>query len=182
MMFVAISGLHGSGKSTAARGVAKQFGWRYYSTGQVFREMARERGMSLAEFNQHVEEDLEIDRQLDARMVEAAKEGGVVVEGQMVAFLTRNLPDGVRVLLKCPRKTRVQRMGERDNESFEAKLRETKVREESARKRFKMLHGVDIADPEEIMRVYDLILDSSLFDAESVVQTIVAAVKGLQAA
>ncbi|MHA1734593.1 MAG: (d)CMP kinase [Promethearchaeota archaeon] len=178
-MFIAIAGLHGSGKSTAARDVASVLGWRYYSTGEAFREMAKERGMSLAEFNTFLENDLEVDRKLDTRMVEVAKGGRVVIDGQLVAYLTRDLTDGMRVLLKCPRKIRVTRMGERDNEDLKSKMHETKVREDSERKRFKMLWGVDLADPNEKLWTYDLVIDTRLFDAKTTVDIIVFAARGL---
>lgn len=178
-MYIAISGLHGSGKSTAAKKVAEQLGWRYYSTGQAFRDMAKERDMSLADFNTFLEDNLEVDRMLDQRMIQTAEKGNVVVDGQVVAYLTSEIPNGLRVLLQCPRKVRVTRMGARDNEGYAEKLHETKTREESERKRFKMLWGVDLRDPDEKLKVYDVILNTGLLDVQTTIQTILTAAHGV---
>ncbi len=50
-MNFSFAGLHGTGKSTIAKTVAQHFNFSYYSTGMAFRELAKEKKMSLEEFN-----------------------------------------------------------------------------------------------------------------------------------
>src|SRR2546425_9448634 len=50
-VIIAIAGPIGVGKSTVARQLAAALGYRYISGGEVFREIARERGISVTEVN-----------------------------------------------------------------------------------------------------------------------------------
>ncbi|GAB4316596.1 MAG: AAA family ATPase [Promethearchaeota archaeon] len=177
-MFVAISGYHGSGKSTTARLVAQALGFSYHSTGKIFRQMAQERDMSLVEFNQFAGTHPEVDRQLDDRVVDLARGGNCVLEGQLVSFLTKDLPDGLRVFLWCPEEVRVERMRERDSESDVCSiLEETKKRAESERKRFIELYGVDLGDFSSILEANHLVVDTSRFNVDDTVAIVLAAAR-----
>ena len=48
---IAVSGPHGSGKSTAAMKVAESLGYEYISAGELFREMAKNANMNIEEFS-----------------------------------------------------------------------------------------------------------------------------------
>ena len=65
MVVITISGPHGAGKSTIAKALAKHFGFRYLSAGEVFRKMAREYGMNIIEFTEYVSKHPEIDFEID---------------------------------------------------------------------------------------------------------------------
>ena len=47
---LSVSGLPGSGTSTACQRLRRELGWFYANAGQVFRELAAEAGLSLAAF------------------------------------------------------------------------------------------------------------------------------------
>ncbi|MCG3260126.1 MAG: AAA family ATPase, partial [Candidatus Heimdallarchaeota archaeon] len=70
MPIIAVSGPHGSGKSTAARKVAESLGYEYVSAGELFRDMAKEENMSLEEFSKHAELKEEIDKYIDDKTLE----------------------------------------------------------------------------------------------------------------
>ena len=53
-MILAISGLHGTGKSTIGRNVAETLGLTYFLAGDAFRELAKIKGMSLEDFSKYV--------------------------------------------------------------------------------------------------------------------------------
>jgi cytidylate kinase len=72
-MRIAISGPPGSGKTTVSEIVSERMGYRLVLVGQIFREMASERGVDLETFGRFAEEDETIDRELDARMVAVAR-------------------------------------------------------------------------------------------------------------
>jgi len=77
---VTIGGPIGVGKSTAGRGLAERLGVPLVSAGEVFRELARRRGVTVVELNRLAEGDPTIDRDLDRLQAELARRGPCVVE------------------------------------------------------------------------------------------------------
>ena len=61
---ITVSGLPGSGTSTACDHLCTGLGWAYVNAGELFRQLAQESGLSLAEFGRQAEVDGRIDRQL----------------------------------------------------------------------------------------------------------------------
>ena len=85
---ITVSGLPGSGTSTACGQLCTRLAWAYVDAGQIFRQLARESGLSLAEFGQRAEADARIDRQLDGRMVARAQaEAPIVLEGRLTGWM-----------------------------------------------------------------------------------------------
>ena len=70
MLQVTISGHPGSGTSTLVSLLCEAKGWSSLNGGELFRQEAKRRNMSLADFGQLCKEDLEVDRQLDALLKE----------------------------------------------------------------------------------------------------------------
>jgi len=64
-MIVSISGAEGAGKSTIAKMLAAKLGWPRYYIGGIRREKARERGLTLAEYNKLGETDPSTDLEVD---------------------------------------------------------------------------------------------------------------------
>ena len=64
-MRLTINGIPGSGKSTAAKLLAKKLKLKYYGMGQMRREIAKERGLSIAELNKIGEKDAWTDNAVD---------------------------------------------------------------------------------------------------------------------
>ena len=89
-MLVTISGLPGSGTTTVSRLVAEALGLERVPGGEVFRAMAAEAGMSLAEFGAHAQGHPEIDLELDARLAARAHAGGCVIESRLAGWLVTN--------------------------------------------------------------------------------------------
>ena len=91
-MIVTVSGEIGAGKSTVARALAAALGLQYLSAGEVFREEARRRGVSLDELGRLAEADPAIDRALDAMQVERARAGNLLAEGRLSGWLVDGGP------------------------------------------------------------------------------------------
>lgn len=160
-MIIVFSGLHGTGKSTIAENIAQRYHFVHYSTGDIFRELAKENHMDLAEFSKYAENHTEIDIELDNRIKTYAASGkSYVFDGQLPAFILGKLAD-FKILLQCRDEIRISRMKLRDNQTIEVKTRETIIREESERKRFISIYNIDILDPHLIQKTFDLILDTS---------------------
>jgi cytidylate kinase len=170
MVVVAISGLHGAGKTTAARALARKFGLRYVSAGDVFRRLAKERGMTLDEFSRYVERHPEVDRQIDRMTMDAAKEGNVLIDARLAGWMAKEAD--VKILLTAPLEVRVRRIALRENRDYREVLAETVKRERSEARRFKRFYGIDVND----YSVFDLVLDTNRWSAKEMVRILETAV------
>jgi len=100
-MRITVSGLPGSGTTTLARNLAEVHGYRMISAGEVFRQMARERGVDLSDFGRMAEKDPAIDREIDFRQREIAeREDDIVAEGRLSGWFVRNAD--LRIWLQAP--------------------------------------------------------------------------------
>jgi len=177
-MIITIAGLHGTGKSIVGKTIANILGKKYYSTGQAFRELAEELNMSLEEFSNYVENHPEIDKKLDNRILEIAKENDVIIDSQLSGYLLNNRAD-FKILLLCPLEIRVRRMSDRDQTTYEEKLKETLLREHSERERFKALYDIDLQDKENAETIYDLVIETENLTVEEVINKIMLELKKL---
>jgi cytidylate kinase len=160
-MNLVFAGLHGTGKSTIAKSLANTYHFTYYSTGYAFRDLAKEKEMTLEQFSQYAETHLEIDKELDHKILTLAKTGdNYIFDGQLPAYLLGPLAD-YSIMLQCDDHVRITRMTLRDAESYDVKLHETLMREESERQRFIQLYNIDIHNPTLITQTYQLILDTT---------------------
>jgi len=90
-MIITFNGDHGSGKSTIARMIAKDLGYDFYYTGKIFREIAKERGVTYAELMKTMEKDETIDRAVDQKTVELGKtKDDLVFDSRMAWYFIPN--------------------------------------------------------------------------------------------
>ncbi|MHA1906091.1 MAG: (d)CMP kinase [Candidatus Thorarchaeota archaeon] len=160
---ITIGGLHGTGKSSVADNISKQFKLRRVSAGGIFRQLAEERGVSLEEFSRIAEEDENIDRELDARIKSEAEKGNAMLDGQLAAVMAGDHAD-IKILLTASLRTRVKRIAARDEVSYEDALHETETREMIERARYKEFYNYDVAD----LSIYDLVINTEIYDLDGV--------------
>ena len=167
-MIITISGLHGTGKSTIGKLIAQRMNLKYYSTGQAFRDLAKEMKMTLEEFTDYVEENPDVDKKLDNKIIEIAQKGNIIIDSQLSAYILDSIAQ-FKILLTCPLELRVKRMAERDKTSYENKLNETIIREESELERFEKLYRIDLNN----VKIYNLILETENLTVEEIVEKII---------
>jgi cytidylate kinase len=173
-MRVTVSGLPGSGTTTLAEALSSRFDLEHVSSGDVFRAMARERGVTLAEFGRIAEEDPEIDREIDERQREIAREKkDVVMEGRLSGWMVEDAD--LRVWLAAPLEVRAERVADREEQTVEEAHDEIEKRQNSESRRYREIHGIDIGD----LSVYDLVIDTSHWDQEGVAAVATTAVGNL---
>mgnify|MGYP000176890424 CR=1 FL=1 len=157
-MLLSISGLPGSGTTTVGKLLAVHYSVEMISAGDVFRGLAKERGMTLADFGSLAESDPSIDIEIDKRQSEIANNSdGLILEGRLAGHMAGN---ALKVWIKAPMEVRVRRIVEREGSSFDVRMQETLEREASEALRYKEIHSIDIND----LSIYDLVIDSTRWD------------------
>jgi len=171
-LVIAVSGLPGSGKSTLAKMLADRFGLRYISSGSLFREMARERGMSLEEFTRYAELNHSIDREVDRKAFDEARKGCAVIDGHIAAWIVRSYAH-MKVFLKASRGVRARRVAERDRIPYEQALKQVSLRDESEIRRFNEIYGINMGD----LAIFDLVINTEKLDVEGVFNVVSLAIE-----
>jgi cytidylate kinase len=168
-LLVTISGLPGSGTSTVARRVAAELGLSHLDGGTIFRHLASDAGMTLAEFGAWAEDHPTVDTELDRRLAARARQGDVVLESRLAGWIANNEGlDGVRVWLACDEQVRAGRVGRRDRLTPEEALEVNRAREASEHTRYETVYGIDIDD----LSPYHLVLDSAANGPDELAATI----------
>jgi cytidylate kinase len=170
-LLVTISGLPGSGTSTVARLVAAELGLAHIDGGTIFRQLATDAGMTLAEFGRWVEDHPQIDVELDRRLADRARQGDLVLESRLAGWIAHNEQlDGVRVWLACDERVRAARVGRRDRLPADEAVALNRAREASEQTRYRAVYGIDLDD----LGPYALVLDSAGAEPETLAATIIA--------
>ncbi len=172
---IAVSGTPGSGKTTYSRFIAEHYGLRYVSSGGLFREIARERGVSLLELHRQAERDESIDLLIDQRAISEALKGGVVIEGHLAVWVLKEIAH-IKIIFDAPREVRAERIARRDGISFEEALREIVERERSNYERAMKYYGLNIRD----YSVADLVVSTHHLSPEAIKKIILAYIEGFR--
>jgi len=176
-MIITISGLIGSGKTTVCRMLGDRLGYRQVISGHVFREMAKELGMSLEEFGKLAEQDPKFDHRIDERLLNVAHGGGdLILEGRLAGqLLRRNDIPAFCIFLDAPLEVRVQRVSGREGVDLQAAIEEMRAREASEVLRYRKFYGIDVTD----RSIYDMVIDTGGLTPEQVADSIVSRVRGV---
>ena len=170
-MIITIGGSICSGKTTLARELAKKFNLRHISAGSIMREMAKKRGISLLEFSRYAESNPEVDLEIDKKQKELAS-GNCVVDGRLSAYF---LDSDLKIWLDAPLNVRAERLSERDKKSEEDAKRSIIEREDSERKRYMEIYGINLRD----ISAYDLIINTAKFDIKTMTELVSIAIKDI---
>jgi predicted cytidylate kinase len=173
-MLITISGVPGSGKTTVAKLLSRRLGIPHIYAGDIYRQQAAARRLTLAEQNELAEKDHSIDRELDHRLAEYARGGGVVLEGRLAGFIAdAEKVDALKVWLTASDRVRAARVAQREGADAERVLNENTARHDSDAKRYKDIYGWDLNDTS----IYDLSLITDDQTPEAVADKILAAVE-----
>lgn len=181
---ICISGMTGCGKSTLARKLAKKYRLKYYSGGEALKTLAIEAGYKPSEkgwwegkeglnFLHQRNQDSNFDKQIDEKLIAAAKFGNVVLDSWTMPWL---LKDGFKIWLECSENVRAERLAKRNGINFQTALKALRVKEEKTKKIYKKLYRFNLG---EDFSPFDLILDNSELSADEVLKTISLVVENL---
>ncbi len=172
---IVVNGDLGSGKSTVSTLLAQRLGIRRISVGDLYREMARQRGVTALQLNLHAELDDKIDHYVDRLQADIATSGErLVVDSRLAWFF---FGDALKVHLITDPTVAAHRVLGRPESSVESYRSATEARErlaersESERVRFIERYGAD----KTRLRNYDLVCDSTRATPEDIVARVVEA-------
>ena len=157
VQIITISGLPGSGTSTVCGLLCARLGWAYVNAGAVFRKLAQEAGLSLAEFGQRAEAQWAVSTASSTRAWWRKRGGGapVVVEGRLTGWMAhRHRLPADKVWLAAAPDVRAGRVAQREGETTAEVLVGMRRREASEVLRFRAHHGINLGD----LSIYDAVI------------------------
>ena len=164
---ITISGHPGSGTSTLVKGICKSKGWSSLNGGDIFRQEAKNRGLSLSEFEKICSEDPIVDKSLDEILQKhiADPNGYDVLESRLCGWWAYKMDiDCLRIWLHASEEARAMRVVNREGLTIEEATSNNKERTKVDKIRFEEMYGLNPEDETP----YTHIIDASNMNAEEV--------------
>jgi predicted cytidylate kinase len=173
---ITVTGSSGSGVSSTVREVANRLRYRSFSSGDFFRKIANEHGISVEELNALAETYSSIDQEVDELVREFGEIDSKLVIDSRLGY--HWIHDSFKVYLAIDQRVAAERafahakeggrLGEKA-ESVEAIQEAMENRASSQRKRYQSSYGLDIMNT----KPFDLVIDTGENDLETTVKTII---------
>ena len=170
------------GKTTVSKLVADSLGVSMLGGGDVLKEMAVEEGYTPGgedwwdrgegmKFLRQRKRSSDFDREVDARLMQKAKRGNLVITSYPLPWLTE---DGFRVWLSGNVKSRAARMGKRDRLPVSKCLAVLSIRDTENYKLYKEIYGIEFGRD---LKPFDLVVDTDSVNESRVAEIILRYVK-----
>lgn len=159
---ITLAGDLASGKGTVSKLLQEDLGYEVYRNGEYFRKLAKEKGMSVTEFNEYVIAYPEIDFQIETSAKEYAKTHDCLIIDARLGWYA--VPESFKVYLQVDVEVAAARalqdLNRKETEKFETK----EEQKEDLLRRFALeneryfkLYGVR----KEEKQHYDLVVDTT---------------------
>ncbi len=177
-MIISLSGTAGSGKSTVAKLIAIKLGLKEYYMGNLRREMARAKNMTLAEYNAYGETHEETDKEVDEYQKKlGAEEDNFIIQGRTSYYF---IPQSIKIYLSVLPDEGARRIWKdisdnphKRNEAHVNNLDELKQaishRQQSDIRRYQKYYGINPYDTSH----YDVVIDTTHLTPEEVTTQII---------
>jgi len=194
---IVISGLPGSGNSTVARLLAKKLSWKYFSPGQLFKDISRgcereqyyfndfekickSKNLEIPEFKENnisnavlnlwstnFGKNPDFHKSIEELQVKLAEKGKIVIDGKL-SLRTINQSKN-KIWLKSSLDSRAKRIAKRDGLNLENSKILIEKRQEKERAEWKKIYGFDYFEQE---KEANMVIDSSNIFPNQVVDKI----------
>ena len=172
---IIISGPPAIGKTTIAKGLAKEFGLTHLSGGDILKELAEEEGFETKgddwwdtqegiDFLSKRQENSEFDRKVDDKLKKLFSKGDVVITSYTLPWL---IDGGVKIWLDGSKENSALRMTSRDNSSKNEALEIVQKRYNENKIIYKELYGFEFG---EDLSVFDKIIETDDLNVEQVLE------------
>ena len=171
LLKVTISGPPGSGTSTLVSRIASSRGWSSLNGGDVFREEARTRGLTVEQLSSDAKEDLDVDRSLDSLLQQrmSSHDSPEIIESRLSGWWAhKNSLNCLRVWVNVSEQERAKRIQKREGGDFDDCLRASQNRQRDDMERYSILYGINLDD----MSAYNLVIDADEKDEMEVFQAV----------
>ena len=171
MLKVTISGPPGSGTSTLVSRISESRGWASLNGGDIFREEAKTRGLTVEQLSSEAKEDLDVDRTLDSLLQKrmSSHESPEIVESRLSGWWAhKNDLNCLRVWVNASEEERARRIQSREGGELVECLQKSQKRQKDDMERYLDLYGIDLDD----MSPYNLVIDADEKDELQVYQAV----------
>jgi cytidylate kinase len=189
-VLVTLSGSPGSGKSTVAEKLCEKLRAQRIYVGQMRRDMAARKGMTIEAFNQYAVDHPETDIDVDTRVASHARElyragNSVIVEGRtQFHFLPESIKlyiftdpqEAARRILGDLRSGNGIKRNENSASTLEEQIKKINDREANDAERYQRFYGIDHRIPTN----YDVVIDSTSLSREQVLNNVLQFLYGHQ--
>ena len=181
---IVVSGPPAIGKTTVAKGLAKEFNLNYLSGGDILKELANEEGFSSSgddwwdtddgmKFLNQRKENPEFDKKVDKKLIELFEKGDVVITSYTLPWL---IDDGIKLWLDGSAKNSAKRMQNRDNMDEFSALEVVNKRFNENKLIYKNLYNFEFGDD---LSVFDKIIQTDEKNADEVLEIAKSSVREL---
>lgn len=176
-MIISFNGDEGSGKSTIAKKIAENLGFPHYYMGQIFRDIAAQKGLTLVEYLKLGKDDPAVDKEVDDYLVNLSKnKKDLVVESRTAWHL---IPKSLKIYLKVSEAEGARRVFEQlkqknsrnetnESLSLEEIVKRIQERREMDDKRYSKHYGIDIRNEKN----YDFLFDTTDLGVDEVFEKV----------
>ena len=172
---IIISGPPAIGKTTIAKGLAKEFAIVYLSGGDILKKLAEEQGFQTTgddwwdtqegiSFLDQRKKNSEFDKNVDNKLKELFFNGDIVVTSYTLPWLVEG---GIKIWLDGSKENSALRMTSRDNSSKNEALEIVQKRYNENKIIYKELYGFEFG---EDLSVFDKIIETDGLNVEQVLE------------
>lgn len=168
-MRIAVCGLTGSGKSTLGEELSKALNIPHIS--YTFKDLAKEKGISLMEFQKLAEKDSSIDKEFDLMVIrECKRKKDFIISTWLGGWYDQlfGIKFDLKIWVNIPDKINAERVSKRDGISLKEASEHIRTRNEENHMRYKSLYGIDIYN----QKGFDLFLDSGTNNPKQLVELV----------